>query len=114
MIEEKVGISLSRGSGLDRVIALGLVGIEESMADAFLRLKIANDPKSYFEALKAVNNLARSLNAQKNWRQKKLGKMSKVVLDYWLVDICPACTGKRDDAIGMSRTAQAQTGTPFL
>ena len=108
-IAERVGKALSRGdmrqysrtgrvlsgADIDTVGALGLVGIQERLADAVYRLKYANDPKSYDSALAGVCGLARSLNTRQRWRynRKRLSWMAKSVLDYWLADGCPTCTG---------------------
>lgn len=114
-IEESVGAALSRGDmrqregpcDLDKVMALGLVGIRERIADAVFRLKYGNDPRSYHDALAGVYSISRSLSQRENWRYRRsrLRWMSKRVLDYWLADLCPACTGLRFEQI---------IGTPHL
>lgn len=108
-IAERVGKALARGdmrqysragrvlsgADIDTVGALGLVGIQECLADAVFRLKYANDPRSYDGALAGVCRLARSLNTRQRWRykRKRLHWMAKRVLDYWLNDACRLCTG---------------------
>jgi len=102
-IEERVGRALARGDlrqrdevcSLDIVTALGLVGIRERLADAVYRLKAANQPSAYGDALAGVYGLARSMDARLHWRLKRnrLHLMAKRVLDYWLCDSCRACSG---------------------
>ena len=120
-IAERVGKALARGdmrqysragrilygADIDTVGALGLVGIQEPLADAIFRLKNANDPRSYDGALAGVCRLARSLNTRQRWRynRKRLAWMARSVLDYWLMDGCPACTGLGYEVI---------PGTPHL
>ena len=115
-IAERVGNALSRGnlrqhdrsgrlltgtSDLDVVAALGVVGIGERLADAVYRLKYANDHKSYYDALQGVRDLARSMDAKSRWkvRREHLKKMAQHVLDYWLNDSCPTCTGVKYEVI---------------
>ena len=109
-IPERVGKALSRGNlrqhdrdgrilvgpcDLDTVAALGAVGIHERLADAVYRLKYANDPRSYEQALLGVYGIACSLNTKERWRLRRriLHWMAKRVLDYWLNDGCRLCTG---------------------
>lgn len=102
-IEERVGSALARGDlrqregpcALDKVGALGMVGVTERLADAVFRLKYANDHHGYHEALAGVYSIARSLDAKNGWRLKRktLHWMSKRVLHYWLSDVCPLCSG---------------------
>ena len=120
-IAERVGVALAHGNldprraSINTVIALGVVGIEESIADAVFRLKYANDPASYSDALRAVIALARAMSRRHNWRLKHLYPISKAVLDYWLCSICPTCMGRRDDPDDKyGATAQSITGTPYL
>lgn len=104
-IEEQVGRALSRGdlrqrigpSDLDKVIALGAVGITERLADAVFRVKYANDHKEFDTALAGVYGLARAMDARQRWRyrRRRLMWMSKRVLRYWLMDVCQICTGVR-------------------
>lgn len=122
-IVEKVGTALASGNltpregpcSLDRVMALGMVGMEEKIADAVFRLKYANDPKEYHASLVAVIELARRLNNLDNWMMgSKLVAISEAVLTYWMADTCPVCTGKRADPDKMTPTAIPITGTPHL
>lgn len=102
-VEERVGRALSRGNlrqregacDLDKVAALGAVGISEPLADAVFRLKYANDPKSYDDALGGMLGLAHSLDNRHGWRLKRQRTqwMARRVLDYWLADVCLLCTG---------------------
>lgn len=102
-IAERVGRALSRGNmrqregacDLDTVGALGMVGLHERLADAVYRLKYANDPGSYDDALVGVYRLARAMNGRNGWRlrSKALHWMAKRVLNYWLNDACRVCTG---------------------
>lgn len=102
-IEERVGRALARGNmrqregacDLDTIAALGMVGIQERIADAVYRLKYANDPRSYHDALAGVYGIARSLDIQLRWRMKRrrLHWMAKRVLNFWLNDGCATCTG---------------------
>lgn len=105
-IEERVGKALARGDmrqrpsyttcDLDKVAALGIVGIEEKLADAVFRLKYANDSTGYLDALDGVVHLARRLNMEMKWhvrRKKTLRRMAFRVLNYWLAPNCPICTG---------------------
>ncbi len=104
-IEERVGSALARGDlrqregpcDLDTLGALGLVGITERLADAVFRLKYALDAKTYPDALRGVYGLARALDQRHRWRLKRrrLHWMARRVLDYWLSDVCPTCTGVR-------------------
>lgn len=105
MIAERVGRALASGdlrqrlgpSDLDKVIALGMVGISERLADAVFRVKYANDPKEYESALLGVYGLARALDVRERWRYRRwrLWGMARAVFAYWLMDICPLCTGVR-------------------
>jgi hypothetical protein len=114
-VEECVGVALADGDlrqregpcDLDKIAALGMVGIEERLADTVFRLKYANDSKSFDDALLGVYGLARSLDARNRWRYRRsrLRWMAKRVLRYWLVDVCPLCTGVMYETIG---------GTPHL
>ncbi len=110
-IEERIGEVLASGDlsggSLKVVTALGIVGITEPLAHAVFRLKYANVASSYPQVLADVRSLARKLNANRNWRLRRqhLDEMSKVVLDYWLSDTCPACEG---------RAWRAAAGTPYL
>ena len=122
-IDEMVGLALARGDltpretncGLDKVMALGMVGMEERITDAIFRLKYANDHKAYADANKAVTDLARRLNTTENWNQgSRLATIATAALNYWLADMCPACTGKRDDPDKMGPTSMPMTGTPYL
>lgn len=105
-IEERVGRALARGNlrqnnlgpcDLDKVIALGMVGINERIADAVFRVKYANDPKEYDNALLGVYGIARALDIRARWRYKRrrLWVISRRVFAYWLMDVCPLCTGVR-------------------
>lgn len=102
-VHERVGRALSTGNlrqsenpcDLDKVAALGAVGIEERLADAVFRLKYANDPYAYEDAVDGVRSLARRLNEKERWRLRdgRLRRMSKRVLNYWLADVCRLCSG---------------------
>lgn len=103
-IEEAVGSALSHGGltyrgetacNLDKVMALGLVGIDERLADAVFRLKYSNDAGSYLDALDGVRQLLRSVGGRQNWRLRgaRADGMAKAVLDYWISDTCVSCTG---------------------
>lgn len=102
-VEERVGRALSRGNlrqsehacDLDKVAALGVVGIQERLADAVFRLKYANDAHAYEDALEGVRSLARNLDMRDRWRlrPKRLRWMATRVLRYWLADVCPLCSG---------------------
>jgi hypothetical protein len=105
-IEERVGKALSRGDlrqndlapcDLDKVAALGAVGIEEKLADAVFRLKYANDVAGYDEALAGVIGLARVLDVKLKWRARRsrhgFRRMATRVLHYWLAPNCTICTG---------------------
>jgi hypothetical protein len=108
-IEERVGRALSHGDlrqrpgpcDLDKVCALGLVGIGERLADAIFRLKYGNDARSYEDAYLGVYTLALSMNMKLHWnlRGKRMRWMVRRVLGYWLVDNCPLCTGVGYEAI---------------
>jgi hypothetical protein len=82
---------------LDKVGALGLVGVTERLADAVFRLKYAGQPSAYDEALYGVYVIARSLASRNRWkvRRWRLWRMARSVLDYWLSDLCRACNGVR-------------------
>jgi hypothetical protein len=103
-IEEQVGRALSRGDlrqrevgtgDIDKIIALGMVGISERLADAVFRVKYANEAREYGNALQGVYGLARALDQRERWRyrRRRLWKMAKQVFNYWLMDVCPLCTG---------------------
>lgn len=102
-IEERVGSALARGDlrqketacDLDKLHALGAVGIEEKLADAVFRLKYANDAGAYEDALEGVRSLGRWLNIRYRWhaKGKRLRWMAKRVLHYWLSDNCMLCSG---------------------
>lgn len=102
-IEERVGKAISRGDlrqreyacDLDKICALGIVGIGERLAGAIFRLKYGLDPKGYGEALAGVYMLALGLNRKLRWnfRQPRLERMTRRVMVYWLADNCPLCTG---------------------
>lgn len=108
-IAERVGTALSSGDlrqkpgpcHLDKIAALGVVGINERLADAVFRLKYSNDHRSYHDALDGVFRLSRALDARQRWRLKRrrLWRMSRAVLDYWYADICRACNGVRYEVI---------------
>ena len=113
-LQEKVGRALADGNltqrdepcSLDKVLALGLVGMDDPITDAIYRLKYANEARSYRDAIRAVLALARRLNRVDNWQMgSKLQAMAMEVLNYWVAPACPACTGRR---------AQIITGTPHL
>jgi hypothetical protein len=118
-IEEAVGVALSRGNmrqregacDLDKIAALGMVGIEERLADAVFRLKYANDHKSYDEALVGVYGLSRALNARLRWRSQRgrLRWMSVRVLRYWMADVCPICTGVKYETVNNTPHLSART-----
>lgn len=122
-IEERVSHALAHGDltpsenacDLDKIMAMGMVGVVEQMADAIYRLKFTNDARAYKPALQALLDISRGLNVRRNWRMgSKIELIAKEVLDYWIMDICVACTGKRDDPDGESLTAMPQIGTPYL
>jgi hypothetical protein len=92
-VEEKVGTEIADGYCGNAILALGLVGIEEQAADCVFRLKYSNDPHSYGDALKAVSKIAKSLDARHNWRLNSHALLAAAVLEYWLCDLCPSCTG---------------------
>ena len=109
-VAERVGSALARGNlrqhdrsgrilqgrcDIDTIAVLGLVGINEKLADAVYRLRYANDHKSYQDALDGVYGIARSLAARYRWKAngKRLRAMSRRVLDYWINDGCTLCTG---------------------
>lgn len=103
-IEESIGSALSSGNltyhgetacNLDKVMALGAIGIDEKLADAVFRLKYSNDAGSYEDALVGVKQLLRSVGGRKNWRLRgaRADGMAKSVLDYWISDTCVSCTG---------------------
>lgn len=109
-VAERVGSALARGNlrqhdrsgrilqgrcDIDTIAVLGLVGINEKLADAVYRLRYANDHKSYQDALDGVYGIARSLAARYRWKAngKRLRAMSRRVLDYWINDGCQVCTG---------------------
>jgi hypothetical protein len=105
-IEERVGRALASGDlrqnalapcDLDKVIALGMVGITERIADAVFRVKYANDPKEFDNGLEGVYRLSRALDARLRWRYKRrrLKVIARRVFTYWLMDVCPLCTGVR-------------------
>ena len=110
-IEERIGDVLASGNlsgnSVRVVTALGIVGITEPLAQAVFRLKYSNEAASYPQVLADVRHLARWLNAQRNWRlrRSRLDDMAKAVLDYWLLDTCPACKG---------RAWKVVPGSPYL
>jgi hypothetical protein len=114
-VAERVGNALASGDlrqkpgpcPLDKVGALGMVGISERLADAVFRLKYSNQHKSYEEALQGVYGLTRSLDVRQRWRLRRwrLHSMARTVLDYWLADICRTCNGVK---------FQVVTGSPHL
>ncbi len=99
-IEERIGSTIAdgvlTGAPLNHVIALGVVGIHERLAEAIFWLKYGNYAKSYNESLRSVFALSKRLNEAQRWklRGRRLQDMAKAVLDYWLSDICPACEGR--------------------
>ena len=98
-IEERVGRAIADGNltyqsgSINAIIALGLVGIEEQASEAVMRLKYGNDAVSYGSALRAVSGIAKSLDARHNWRLASHAVLAAAVLEYWLCDLCPSCTG---------------------
>ena len=104
-IEEKCGRSMANGRVDAPILAIGLVSVSERSADDLFRLRYALDAKSYKSALKAVSDLAKHLDARNGWCIQGHGKLAESVLNYWLCDVCPSCTGKG---------AQAILGTPML
>lgn len=127
-VEELVGRAVSNANigwrieacPLDRVIALGLSAlslernrrlkryhpsVRRGATEAVFGLKIANQPASYSTSLEAVRGLARGLAVRHNWRIKRPRQMAKRVLDYWLNDTCPRCTGRK---------FERQENTPLL
>ena len=122
-IPELIGATLSSGDlapssgpcGLDKVMALGLLGMRDKMADVVFRLKYANGADAYHDAHRAVAELARRLDRAENWRmQPRLDDMAKRVLDYWLDDICEFCKSRSADPSKMGGTAMKVTGAPDL
>jgi hypothetical protein len=110
------------GESIDKVIALGVASARVSrrrrrggmpppllmkLASMTYRLKLAGDATQYDEAEQAVRSLASALNKRWNWRSPpgRVKAMSRTVLRYWLVDNCPACTGRK---------FQTLAGTPTL
>jgi hypothetical protein len=89
---------------LDVIGALGLAGITETLADAVFRLKYNLDARTYDDSLDGVYRLARALDQRHRWRLKRwrLRRMAKTVLDYWLSDVCPTCTGVRYEVVAGS------------
>ncbi len=110
-VEERVGRALAGGrltyqsGSLNAILALGLVGIDELVADAVMRLKHANDPHAYAGAVHAVADMAEKASARHGWRLRDSLHLATEVVNYWLYDNCPSCTG-----IG----SQVITGTPML
>ncbi len=122
-VSELMGSALSSGDlspklgpcGLDKVMALGLLGMRDKMADAVFRLKYRPSLVSYQDTLKVVEDLARRLDRAENWRmQPRIPTMAKAVLDYWLDDICEDCGARQADTSKMGGTAKKITGTPAL
>lgn len=122
-VSEMMGSALSSGDlspklgpcGLDKVMALGLLGMRDKMADAVFRLKYRPSLVSYQDTLKVVEDLARRLDRAENWRmQPRIPTMAKAVLDYWLDDICEVCGARKADVERMGGTARKITGTPAL
>jgi hypothetical protein len=108
-IEERVGTALASGDmrqregacDLDKVGALGMIGIKSRLADAVYRLKYANEHRCYDDALQGVYGIARSLDVREHWRlrRSRLRWMSKRVLDYWLADLCRICLGVKYETV---------------
>ena len=119
-VEEKIGRALAGGNltyqsgSINAVIALGCVGIDEPVADAVFRLKYANDPHSYADAVKAVSEMASKASAKHDWKLKDADRLATEVVNYWLADVCPSCTGKRADPEKMGPTSMQIVGTPSL
>ncbi|MDA8260567.1 MAG: hypothetical protein M0Z99_33865 [Betaproteobacteria bacterium] len=122
-IPELIGSALSSGDlaprkgacGLDKVMALGLVGMRAKMADAVFRLKYANNGSAYSEALQTVTKLAQRLDRAENWRmQAQHQDMAKAVLDYWLDDKCEVCGARSENPDRMGGTARKITGDQVL
>lgn len=119
-VEERVGRALAGGNltyqsgSINAVIALGLVGIDEPVADAVMRLKYGNDPHSYADAIKAVSAMASKAGERNGWRLRDADHLATEVVSYWLADVCPSCTGKRSDPEKMGPTSMQIVGTPSL
>lgn len=122
-ISEMIGSALSSGDltpragscGLDKVMALGLLGMHDKIADAVFRLKYRPTMAAYEDTRKAIEDLARRLDRAENWRmQPKLPAMSKAVLDYWLDDICEVCGARKRETDRMGGTARKITGAHDL
>lgn len=101
-IVERIGSAMSGerlawGSGQHAiVVAMGLVSIKQPMADAVFGLKYGNDAKCYDDALVCVRKIARTM-AMRDWpdaSNAEMDAMAKLVLDYWLMDVCRACEGR--------------------
>ncbi len=122
-ISEMIGSALSSGDlaprpgpcGLDKVMALGLLGMHDKIADAVFRLKYRPTMAAYEDTRKAIEDLARRLDQVENWRmQPRLPIMAKAVLDYWLDDICEVCGARKAETDRMGGTARKITGAADL
>lgn len=122
-VSELIGSALASGDlapragpcGLDKVMALGLLGMRDKMADVVMRLKYANSADTYHDAQRAITELARRLDQAENWRmQSRLPDMAKAVLDYWLDDICEECGARKVETERMGGTSRKITGAADL
>ena len=104
-VEERTGRSMANGRVDNPILAIGMVSVSERHADDLFRLGYALDAKSYKDAVRGVSDLAKHLDARHGWCIQGHARLAAAVIDYWLADMCPSCTG-----IG----AQAILGTPVL
>lgn len=83
----------------------GMAGVADTWASSLHRLKYANDAAEYLPCLRGLKRIAANEAKQRGWKIAHPGQVAKKALDYWLADICPACTGKG---------AKTILGTPVL
>jgi hypothetical protein len=81
---------------LDKVAALGAAQSDRRLSSDGLRLKLQLDPRFYAPTRTRLIRLVKHLSRVDRWQVKNAGfwiVFAREVLDYWLCDICPQCTG---------------------
>ena len=85
-------------SDTDTLMAIALCGVD--MGPLVLRVKMANDVGSLHELKRAWLAVVAKKAFAQSWPDHiSVKKAVATSIEYWLNDICPACTGKKSDQI---------------
>ncbi len=80
--------------------AMGLASIEHKLGPLLFRVKYANQATSYYQLLEQWAEITVERAIRHRWPQSiEPYQIAALSLAYWLSDICPACTGRKSDAI---------------